>query len=385
MLEHGLKYLQVLQHLVALVLLALFGARLARNLRFLRWARRQAAQPVTSLPRVSVLIPARNEAATISACVASLLDQEFPDTEVIVLDDGSTDGTGQQLDALSARYPRLKVFHTTGDPPAGWTGKCYACQRLAEQATGDWLLFTDADTIHASQSIMQGITLATRLDASLVSAFPYQQAKTWSERILVSFIIDFLPLIASDFEAMWRGTGGRIVANGQYMLAHAARYRETGGHAAIRGEPIDDFALARQFRARGYIIALVEGTSMLSCRMYRTSGQVWDGFSKNLLGAPALSAQSGHSVWWAPLFAWCYACLFVIPFFQVMFGARKMLAGVEIAGLYLLRALTGWHLRRPPDEIITTPLAAWSVMALCTGTLYRRWRKRPIAWKGRRY
>jgi hypothetical protein len=68
-----------------------------------------------------------------------------------------------------------------------------------------------------------------------------------------------------------------------------------------------------------------------------------------------------------------------------MFGARKMLAGVEIAGLYLLRALTGWHLRRPPDEIITTPLAAWSVMALCTGTLYRRWRKRPIAWKGRRY
>lgn len=381
----GKSLLSMLQHAVALALLALLGARLVSNLRFLRRVGRLAAPPDPPLPRISILIPARDEAATISACVTSLLAQGYPDLEVIALDDGSTDGTGQILDTLAQQQPQLKVLHTTGDLPVGWTGKNHACQRLAAEASGDWLLFTDADTLHAPDSILHGVTMATRLDAALVSAFAHQRTETWSERILVSFIVDFLPLIAVDLEAMWRGSGRQVVANGQYLLVHAARYRASGGHAAIRDALLDDFALARQLRAYGETVAVVDGTRLVSCRMYRGAQEVWSGFSKNLLGALAVSATGRRSRWWAPFFAWCYACLFVIPFYSLAFGKRKALAGLEIAGLYALRGIAAQHLRRPPGESLTTPLAAWAVMALGMSALYRRWRKRPVVWKGRRY
>lgn len=385
LLQAVVRCVWLLPHLVALMLLPLLGARLASNLRFLRRASRLARVPMARVPRVSILIPARNEAATISKCVTSLLNQEYLDLEVIVLDDGSTDGTSQQLDALARVYPNLKVLHEDDDPPAGWTGKSYACHRLAEHATGEWLLFTDADTLHASTSIAQGITLATRLDVALLSVFPYQRIGTWSERILVSFILDFLPLIGADLEAMWRGQGNQVVANGQYLLAHATHYWQVGGHITIRSALVDDFALARRFRACGYAVALVDGTDMLSCRMYRSFHEVWEGFSKNLLGALSLSAQSRRPPWQALLFAWCYACLFVSPFFNLAFGKRKTLAGIEILGLYLLRALVARRLKRAWDETLATPLAAWSVMAIGMGTLYQRWRQRPVVWKGRRY
>lgn len=375
----------ILPHLAALSLLAFLSARLAANLRFWRLARQQGATPPKRFPRVSALVPARNEAATITSCVTSLLRQRYPDVEVIVLDDGSTDGTGQRLDALKAEYPQLTVIHRTGDLPPGWNGKSYACTCLAERATGAWLLFTDADTVHMPDSLEKGVAQATALGAALLSAFPYQRANTWSERILVSFIIDVIPLVTLDFTGIWRGRGNQFAANGQYLLAHAASYRAIGGHASVQGALIDDFALAGRFRASGYTVALVEGGSLLSCRMYHGAREVWDGFSKNLLGALTASSQSGRSFWLAPLFAWLYACLFVLPFFNLALSEQRALACVEILWLLALRGLIVWRLKRPPAEILTTPLAAWGVMAIGLGALYRRWRKKPIAWKGRLY
>lgn len=377
--------LKIARHLTALALLAWLSIRLAKNLRFLRHASRQLERPLPWFPRVSVLIPARDEALTIAACVTSLFDQEYPDLEVLVLDDASTDGTGEQLDALCGRYPHLTVIHSVDEPPHGWTGKSYACHRLAEQATGQWLLFTDADTLHTSGSIQRGLKLATRLDVALLSASPYQDTVTWAERLLVSFIVDFLPRVGVDLEAMWRGQGKQSIANGQYLLAHATHYRTAGGHAAIRDALLDDFALARQFRAHGYAIALVDGTDLVSCRMYRTAREVWYGFSKNLLGAPAASSRRQALLWRAPLFAWCYACLFITPFFDAAFGARKLRAFGEVSWLLLLRGVVAWRLRRPPGEILTTPLAAWGVLLLGMGALLRRVRRQRIVWKGRLY
>ena len=384
-----------LSHLTALALLASMSLRLGPNLRFLRRAHRLPSQPVSHLPRVSVLIPARNEAATITACVTSLLSQTYPNTDVLVLDDGSTDGTAQLLDALQSENPQLTVIHTTGDPPPGWNGKSYACHLLAQRATGEWLLFTDADTLHASLSVACGLTQALAFHADLLSAFPYQRAETWSERLLISFIMDFLPLTAINVAAMWRGRGGHLLANGQYLLAHAQTYHALGGHAAIAHALVDDFALARRFRSGGYTVALVDGSSLLECRMYRSFREVWDGFSKNLLialSSPSPSSRTSSSVRsalanvpYALLFAWGYACVFVLPFVRLLHREQRPIATLEVCWLLLLRGLVARHLQRPPDEIVTTPLAAWSVMAISLGALYGRWRRRPMVWKQRHY
>ena len=371
-----------LSHLTALALLLVMSFRLGSNLLFWRWVRRQA-RGAHAQPRVSVLIPARNEAATITSCVSSLLDQDYPDYEVIVLNDASSDNTAIQLDMLASQDARLQVIHSHDALPPGWNGKSYACHRLAQRASGEWLLFTDADTVHTPQSIRQGMAQAVVLEADLVSAFPHQETHTWSEKVLVSFILDFLPLVGLDLRAISRGKGSDSAGNGQYLLARASIYRRVGGHAAVHSETLDDFALARHYRLAGHKIALVDGKDWLRCRMYRSAGEAWQGFSRSMMHGLDNSTTRRHSWVGRLLFVWSYASLFVNPFSFVLAGKRYLPAVLAIAWLGLLRWVATAYLRRPLLEVVTTPLAAWGVMLLGITALIRRRLGQTVKWKGR--
>ena len=379
-----MRPLTAASHLSAVLALAALTRRLGRNLRFLRRARRLARSP-DNPPLVSVLVPARDEAETVAACLESLAAQSYPRFEVIALDDQSSDGTGAILDEMAARHAHVTALHGAQAPPAGWNGKSFACQRLADQARGEWLLFTDADTLHAPDSLAQGVALAAGLGVDLLSAFPRQITVTWGERVLVSFIMDFLPLVGADLNALWRGEGGHTVANGQYLLVRAETYRATGGHRAIAPALVDDFALMGRFRSRGHRVALVDGTPLLRCRMYHSAGEVWRGFSKNILLGLETSAARPRPRWWAPLFAWGYASVFVSPFHRAVTSRRRGLPLLEIGWLGALRGVVAWRLKRPWTEIPTTPLAAWSVMALGLSALVRRRHQGRVTWKGRAY
>ena len=377
--------LLLIAHGTTLVLLLLLSYRLASNVRFLRWIRRQATAQSQAQPRVSILVPARNEAATITACVLSLLHQTYPDYEVIVLDDASSDSTGAQLDALATAHPRLRVIHAQETPPADWNGKGYACHRLAQHATGEWLLFTDADTVHTPQSIALGVAQAETLKTDLLSAFPWQQTETWSERIMVSFIVDFLPLVGLDFRAISNNQGTHSAGNGQYLLTRATAYQHVGGHAAVFRETLDDFALAKRYRQEGFKIALVDGKDLLRCRMYPNVRALWEGFSRSMMHGLDNSSMTPHTLAWSLLFVWCYGCLFVNPFSFAVLGSWRWLALFEIAWLGILRGVANQHLRRSLLEVFTTPLAAWGVMALGIAAIYRRWQGQKVNWKGRYY
>jgi len=232
-------------------------------------------------PRVSVLVPARNEERNIEACVTSLLAQDYPDFEVIVLDDHSMDETPRILTRLSRQDDRLRVLD--GAPlPDGWLGKHWACHQLGEAATGEVILFTDADTRHAPDMLRASLSAMIAENADLVTAFPHEEVVTWGERLLVPIIgfgiFTFIPVRLVQKLRL----AALSVTIGQFMLFRKAAYDAIGGYAAVRNEIVDDMCLGRRIITGGYAWRLMDGTQHFSCRMYHDFWEVVNGFSKSL-------------------------------------------------------------------------------------------------------
>jgi chlorobactene glucosyltransferase len=234
-----------------------------------------------NFPFVSVLIPARNEARSIAACVTSLLAQNYPAFEVIVLDDNSTDATPRLLAQLTHRDSRLRVLK--GAPlPEGWLGKHWACQQLYQAAGGELLLFTDADTCHAPDTLRASVSALQAERADLVSAFPRQEVVTLGERLLVPVIgfaiFTFIPIRLVQ-KLRWPALSITI---GQFMLFRREAYEAVGGFAAIRSEVVDDICLGRRIISGGGEWRLLNGTRHVSCRMYHGFWEAVAGFSKSV-------------------------------------------------------------------------------------------------------
>lgn len=255
-------------------------------------------------PTVSVLVPARNEAVAIGPCLRSLLAQDYPTFEVVALDDESGDGTEEVLAALAAEDPRLIVLQ--GQPvPEGWLGKHWACHQLAEAARGDLLLFTDADTVHGPQALRYAVAALEVEEADLLTAFPRQKLGSWAERLCIPTaywaIFSLLPVGLAHRLRL----PGLSVANGQFLLFRREAYQAVGGHAAVRGNPVDDIALAQRLKARGMRLRLVDATGEVWCRMYRGWRQVLEGFSKNLFAVFQFRFLEYAFAWcWLLLVAW---------------------------------------------------------------------------------
>jgi chlorobactene glucosyltransferase len=237
--------------------------------------------PAKEYPFVSVLIPARNEALNIEACVTSLLAQDYPDFEVIVLNDNSTDDTSRILARLSQADGRLKVLK--GAPlPDGWLGKHWACHQLDQAASGELILFTDADTYHSLDMLRASVSALQAEQADLVTAFPHEEVVTWGERLLVPVIgwgiFTFIPVKLVQ-KLHWSALSITI---GQFMLFRREAYDAVGGYATVKSEVVDDIRLGRRIISSGGEWRLLNATRQVSCRMYRGFWEAVSGFSKSL-------------------------------------------------------------------------------------------------------
>lgn len=272
------------------------------NLWALRRLRKDAIPSAT--PRVSVLIPTRNERETVAAAVRSLLAQDYPNFEVLVLDDHSDDGTEEQLAALAAQAPRLRVLK--GVPlPEGWLGKHWACHQLAQAADGDLLLFTDADTHHRPETLRAAVAELLELRADLLTAFVRQEVVTWGERFIISSafwcLFTFLP-IALAHATRWPWLS---LTNGQLMLFRRSAYEAVGGHAAVRTHPVDDIALGQRVKRAGLCWRIVDAGDFVSCRMYSGFWAAVEGFTKNLFAVFDFRLAEYLFVWiWLGLLTW---------------------------------------------------------------------------------
>lgn len=340
-------------------------------------------------PSVSVLVPARNEERVIERCVRSLLAQRYPDFEVIVLDDRSTDGTAAIVANLARADQRLRVLQ--GQPlPAGWVGKCWACQQAANVARGAWLLFVDADTHHHPLMLASAVAYGEEQRADLLSLAPYQELGTFWERTLLPGIIAIILTVGGTLVDVNDPRRKVAKAIGQFMLFRSETYRRIGGHECVRDEIVEDFALARRTKGTGHHLLVADGADLVSTRMYRSLGEIWDGFSKNSFFE---ARRQPGGVASCVVLAWLVVAL--PPSLATGLLRHGSLDGLDqatllLVGLHativvafclqtarLMRLPVGWALTVPAGLLFMGLIVANSARRVLSG--------RGVTWKGRRY
>lgn len=229
--------------------------------------------------RVSAIVPARDEEAMIAACVESLAVQKEI-AEILVVDDQSSDRTAEIVRSLAAKYSNVRLLEA-GELPAGWVGKNHAVWTGAEEARGDWLLFTDADAVHAADSAAKALMIAAENDAALVSFSPEQVMQTWYEKAVIPYVFTRLNQ-RFRFADVNNPANSTAAANGQFILIRRDTYDAVGGHASIAGEMLEDVALAARVKSAGYRLWFGSGKGIVRVRMYRSFPGMWEGWKKNL-------------------------------------------------------------------------------------------------------
>ncbi|BAJ62114.1 glycosyltransferase [Anaerolinea thermophila] len=380
---NGLPTLSLFEHAPQMAVFFLtLGVFIALSNFFL--VRRLGDYPApNTFPRVSVLVPARNEEANIEACLRSLLTQDYPNYEVLALDDHSTDGTGAILARLAAEFPHLRVLK--GEPlPPGWLGKHWACHQLAQAAQGDLLLFTDADTRHAPAMLRRAVAAQVAEDADLLTAFPYEEAHSWGEKLIIPVmgfgIFSFLPVALAQ-RLGWRGLSVTI---GQFMLFRRSAFEAVGGFAAVRAHAVDDVALGRRILEQGFRWRLLDATEEVHCRMYHNLREAVDGFTKNVF-----AFFDYHVLLYVLAWTWVSIC-FLEPPLALMGAALNFpltdfplpLAQIAVVETLFLWVIAAMRFRFPPLVILFYPLSiALFVMIAVRSLVFTLQGK--AEWKGR--
>jgi chlorobactene glucosyltransferase len=351
------------------------------NLRYLRRLCRYTFPE--EWPRFSVMIPARNEEDNIGTCVSGLLAQDYPDFELIVLDDNSTDRTLSILEEFAAKDSRLKIIK--GLPlPDDWLGKHWACHQLAEKADGELLLFVDADTIHAPDMLRCTAAAMAKEGASLISALPQQKVVSWSEILSIpAFYMGMLCGVPIGLTRLQRNPL-LFACLGQFLVFKRAAYVASGGYAAVKQNIVDDIAIGRRIHAMGLRYNLLYGNGQVSCRMYRNFDQVWKGLTKSTFATYNFD----------PLFLiFMYIMVltvFVSPFIVLGIALAQPVIPWSIAGMSILAILltlflwgiSNYRFHFPMYTILFYPLSAIFMTVIAIASMVLTLQGKAL-WKGR--
>lgn len=383
---------------LALLLAGLAALMFAANLpQFLRW-RGGELSPTEEEPSISVLIPARNEAVGITRTVNAVLSNTGVIFEVVVLDDDSTDGTGDLVRQIAAQDPRVRLLE--GVPlPEGWNGKQHACHRLAEVAQYELLLFLDAD-VQLKPTALQQLTRrkaqyaetgpAKGKPISLLSAFPNQETGTLLEKMLIP-MMHYILLCYLPFSRMRSTTDPGVGAGcGQVFVTDRTSYQRAGTHAAIRETRHDGIRLPRVYRENNMLTDCVDGAGLASCRMYNGAGQVVKGLLKN--------AHEGIANWRLLLpFTILLAGANLLPYVTLSYALIQYSQGNHAVAIlfaaiisftaiflsHLPRWVAAWKLPQSPIGAILHPFSVALFLLLQWLAFLMHLCGQQIAWRGR--
>jgi hypothetical protein len=321
---------------------------------------RSGASTLARWPTLSVVVPARNEAKTIGASLPSLLEQDYPALEVIVVNDRSSDATGECLRALAARYPRLTCIEVTA-LPEGWLGKNHALYTGASRASGEWLLFADADVYYAPGALKAAVAYATKAQLDHLAAIPRFIAKS---PFLHSFLSAFA-LLFSVYTRFWRAKDPRSKAHfgiGAFGLVRRQAYEAVGGHRAIALRPDDDLKLGKLLKSRGYRQEAVFAGELLAIAWYQSVPEAIRGLEKNAF------AGLGYSLPAVLLVCSALMATHVLPFVAVWLtgGLTRLFFASSLAAVALVY---GHNARFSGLSPLYAVLHPYAVTLLCYAAL----------------
>ncbi|MDH7515602.1 MAG: glycosyltransferase family 2 protein [Bacteroidota bacterium] len=330
---------------------------------------------------MSVLIPARNEAGNIEHTVRSLLRQNHPHFEIIVLDDGSSDGTGERACEVAGGDPRFRLM-AGSEPPQGWTGKNWACHLLAGAARGDILLFTDADTTYCEDALRKIDAALRNFRVDVLSLVPSQRMETFWKRVFMP-MLQFVPMTILPTPLVTL-TRFRVftMANGQCLAFTRKAYQTIGGHETVCGAIVEDVWLARAAKRAHFRVRVMAGEDTVECRMYDSLGGIVRGFSKNIF----------------PGFRYSLVMLAAVVLFNISTQVAPygfLLAGpdapwfplvvAQVGVLTSMRAILAVKFRQPLMSIFLHPVAVTLLVSIALRSAWQALFGAGSEWKGRRY
>lgn len=333
-------------------------------------------------PRVSVLIPARNEASSIAAAVNSIVKNESCELDVVILDDQSEDETANIVHSIARDNPQVRLIEGIR-LPEGWNGKQHACWRLANEARFDWLLFLDADVRLSEDAIVRMILETERRKCSLLSGFPHQETETLAEKLLIP-MMHFLLLGYLPIARMRTSLDIGLAAGcGQLFLTDRESYFQVGGHSAIKASRHDGIMLPRAYRTKQLTTDIFDATDLATCRMYHNCREVVGGLLKNategianqrlIVPFSVLLLSSGV----LPLLCWSVTVATNQSWWVIALAVLATIAG------YYPRWRNAVRFRQSWIGVVLHPIAILWFTGLQWLAFYRKLTNTPTLWRGR--
>lgn len=351
------------------------------------------ASPPQNAPLISICIPARNEEQNIRVCVESALMQDYPNFEIIVLDDRSTDATPRILAELATLDSRLHPI-SGSDLPSGWVGKPHALHQASTSARGEWLCFVDADTFLSPQALSSCYVKAMEVQADLFTTLHRQIMGSFWEKAVMPIVVTALS-VGFNPRKVNDPTYKDAIASGQFILIRREVYEKIGGHASVRDQIVEDQALAERVKWSGYRLALADGTALISTRMYTSLSSMWEGWTKNMY----LGLRGQPVLMWLGVIGASLALMaaLLLPIWLGLGLLWMINGGGLIALIVLTEALTLWgailiargwaasQMGISPLYSLSTPLGAGIFAAMMIASAWLTLSGKGVSWRGRHY
>ncbi len=344
------------------------------------------------LPSVSVVVPVRNEETKVARCLESFAAQDYPNFEIIVINDKSTDASGHIIAEIASRFPSIKVIQGRESRP-GWLGKCNALHHGSPHAKGDWLVFSDADTFHHPNSLRDAVGAAINYNIDMISFMPVQELYSFGERVIMPTLLGSF-LMGDPTNSINDPKSPRSYAYGQYIMVKRTTYDAIGGHESVKDQILDDISIGRVTKEKGFSVTACDGRPLYSVRMYTNFSELWSGWTKNAFAL--INCSVGSLVGLVMLLNTCLLAPF-ITIAVALLAPQTVSNSLPFPVLWSLLSVQFtcmliWYIRSTvyykglnPLHFFLLPLGAILVSALYVNSAYCFLTGRQIKWKGRDY